>query len=360
MPHRTFLWFVLPSVATMVLFILVPLVNVGYQSFFSEPERIRNVVEVCTTNFLTQERTCEESITYTDVEGPSVFQGLKFICGRSVLACEELADGREMRTLFCSWWSESCYQNALNPDIGEPERLMNLNFYAALSFTLFYTFITLPFIIIFGLAIASLVNSLSRRVRGPIIFASLLPFIVTPLVGSLVLFWMTGNNGGLLYSLVNWFAFWTDADISLRASSTATWTTLAVYGIWHVTPFAFLVFYAGLQTVSQDQLEAAMVDGATRWERFRHVVVPHLMPLITFVLLIHIMDAFRVLEPIVSFQAQSKAQSLSTLIYEHLVIQQEKRYGTAAATSLLTIVMVFILLLPVLIQTWRDFRGAAR
>lgn len=333
MPHRTFLWFVLPSVATMVLFILVPLMNVGYQSFFSPPPPIENIVEVCTNNFFTGEKTCEQSITYEEASGPDVFRGLDFICGYSVLACEEVANGANV---------------------------MNLPFYKALTFTLFYTFITTPFIIIFGLGIASLVNALGRAIRGPVIFASLLPFIVTPLVGSLVLFWMTGNNGGLLYSLVNGLMFWTDVDISLRASTTATWTMLATYGVWHVTPFAFIVFYAGLQTVNQDQIEAAMVDGASKWERFRHVIVPHLMPLITFVLLIHIMDAFRVLEPVVSFQAQAKAQSLSTLIYEHLVIQQEKRYGTAAATSLLTIFMVFILLLPVLIRTWRDFKGAAR
>lgn len=333
MPHRTFLWFVLPSVATMVLFILLPLVNVAYQSFFSEPTPIQRVVEVCSTNFFTGEKTCTESLTYEEVEGPNIFRGLDFICGYSVLACKELSEGAN---------------------------LMNLPFYRALAFTLFYTFITTPFIIVLGLMIASLVNNLTRSVRGPIIFASLLPFIVTPLVGSLVLFWMTGNNGGLLYSLVNGLMFWTDVDISLRASATAVWAMLATYGVWHVAPFAFIVFYAGLQTVSQDQIEAAMVDGASAWERFRHVVVPHLMPLITFVLLIHIMDAFRVLEPIVSFQAQSKAQSLSTLIYEHLVIQQEKRYGTAAATSLLTILMVFILLLPVLVRTWRDFRGDGR
>lgn len=333
MPHRTFLWFVLPSVLAMVLFILVPLLNVGYQSFFSPPPPIERVVEVCQTNFLTGAESCTESIKFEDAEGPNVFRGLDFICGYSVLACAEVAAG---------------------------ENIWNLPFYKALSFTLFYTFITTPFIIVFGLMVASLVNNLGRAFRGPVIFASLLPFIVTPLVGSLVLFWMTGNNGGLLYSLVNGLMFWTDVDVSLRASTTATWTMLAVYGVWHVTPFAFIVFYAGLQTVNQDQIEAAMVDGASRWERFRHVIVPHLMPLITFVLLIHIMDAFRVLEPVVSFQAQAKAQSLSTLIYEHLVIQQEKRYGTAAATSLLTIFMVFILLLPVLIRTWRDFRGAAR
>ena len=51
--------------------------------------------------------------------------------------------------------------------------------------------------------------------------------------------------------------------------------------------FAFVVFYAGLQTVSRDQLEAAMIDGAPRIDRFRYVIMPHLMPLVTFVLLIH-------------------------------------------------------------------------
>ena len=79
MPHRTFLWFVLPSVATMVLFILVPLLNVGYQSFFSPPPPIENVVEVCTNNFFTGETTCQQSITYEDASGPNVFRGFDFI-----------------------------------------------------------------------------------------------------------------------------------------------------------------------------------------------------------------------------------------------------------------------------------------
>ena len=328
MPHKAFIWFVLPSVASMALFILVPLINVGYQSFFSPPPPIETTSEVCTTNFFTNERTCETTISFEESGESDVFRGLDFICGYSVLACKEIAEGQDI-------W--------------------NLPFYKALAFTLFYTFITTPFIIVLGLLVATLVNSLARVVRGPIIFASLLPFIVTPLVGSLVLFWMTNNTGGLLYSLVNWAAFWTD-DFSLRASVVATWTMIVTYGVWHVTPFAFIIFYAGLQTVNQNQIEAAMVDGASRWERFRHIIVPHLLPLISFVLLIHIMDAFRILEPIVSFQAFAKAQSLSTLIYEHLVLQQDKRYGSAAATSLLTILMVFVLLLPVLIRTWRDFR----
>ncbi len=96
---------------------------------------------------------------------------------------------------------------------------------------------------------------------------------------------------------------------------------LIVYGIWHAAPpFAFVVFYAGLQTLpGGDQLEAAQIDGgATRWQQVKYVVVPHLMPLVTFVALIQLMDNFKVFEPIIGFNAAAHAQSLSSFIYNDL------------------------------------------
>ena len=101
-----------------------------------------------------------------------------------------------------------------------------------------------------------------------------------------------------------------DPDLSLKASTGLTWTMLIVYGIWHTLPFSFIVFYAGLQTVPVDTLEAAEIDGATKWQRTVYVVVPHLVPLITFVTLMLLMDNFRVFEPIVSFSAEAHARSL--------------------------------------------------
>ncbi len=61
-----------------------------------------------------------------------------------------------------------------------------------------------------------------------------------------------------------------------------------------------------------------MVDGASRWERMRFVVIPYLMPLVTFVALMQLMDNFRVFEPIVGFSAAANATSLSYLIYNDL------------------------------------------
>jgi ABC-type sugar transport system permease subunit len=236
--------------------------------------------------------------------------------------------------------------------------MMNLPFYKALSFTLAYTAVVTPLVIALGFLIAVGVNAIPQLLKGPVIFFSLLPMIVTPLIGSLVLFWMIDSRGVIGAALQGVF---NDPQLSLKASPALTWVMLFVYGIWHGAPFAFIVFYAGLQTVPEDTLESAIVDGASRWERIRYVVIPYLTPLVTFVALILLMDNFRVFEPIVGFSAQASATSLSWLVYNDLRSGDSPLFGSAAATSLLTIVGIIILLTPVLVRTWRDFtRKSAR
>ena len=82
--------------------------------------------------------------------------------------------------------------------------------------------------------------------------------------------------------------------------------------------------------------------------------MPHLLPLTTFIALMQLMDNFRVFEPIVSFAASAHATSLSWAIYNDLG-GETRQLSSAAATSVLTVVCIIILLTPVLIRTWRDF-----
>ena len=342
MPHRTFFWFIVPSMAAMIALIALPLIGAGVQSMYREHEKPLKEVENCTVNFLTNERTCVTSVS-VDVEklaqqkGIGEFAGLALYGGYQLLAFEAI--GKAWRN-----------RESVGQFIG---RVFNLPFYNALVFTLGYTFLTTPFILILGLVVAFAINNLARQVRGVVIFSSLLPMIVTPLVGSLVLFWMIDAKG-ILGSAVQYLAG--DPHLSLKASTPYMWAVLLAYGIWHVTPFAMIVFYAGLQTVPPEQIEAAMIDGGSRWQRVRYVVLPHLMPLVVFVTLIHLMDAFRVFEPIIGFHAEAHVKSISFLIYEHMVVQDEPLYGTGSATSVLTVLMVLVLLIPVLMRTWRDFR----
>jgi multiple sugar transport system permease protein len=207
-----------------------------------------------------------------------------------------------------------------------------------------------------GFTIALAVNTLPGLIKGPTIFVSILPMIITPLVGSLILAWMFNPSGILGASLQSLTG---DPGLSLRASPVLTWIVLLVYGVWTNGPFSFVVFYAGLQTVPQDTVESAKIDGASRWEVIRYVIIPHLAPLATFVALVQLMDNFRVFEPIVGFSAEANATSLSWLVFNDLVGQDAQLFGSAAATSVITIVGVLILLTPVLRRTWADFNRKA-
>ena len=337
MPHRTFLTFILPSLLAMIIFIALPIVSVAIQSLFVEHEQVLVEVENCTPF------KCETALS-VDVEATALlneeaplgrFNGLGTYTNRNHLAFAEV--GEAWRT------TETLGEFAVT--------VFNLPFYKALTFTITYTAVVTPFVLLLGLLIALGVNSLPRLAKGPTIFASLLPMIVTPLVGSLILFWMVDADGIIGATLQILFD---NDDLSLKASAPLTWLMLIVYGIWSSAPFGFIVFYAGLQTVPGETLEAARIDGASRFQQVRYVVVPHLAPLVVFITLMQLMDNFRVFEPIVGFSASAKATSLSWIIFNDLR-GDTKLFGSAAATSMLTIVGVAILLTPVLIRTWRDF-----
>ena len=230
--------------------------------------------------------------------------------------------------------------------------LYDLPFYRALVFTLTYALTVTPLAMLLGFVIALAVNAVPKLLKGPVIFFSLLPMVVTPLIGSLVVYWMI-NADGILGAAIQHIT--NNPSLSLKASPAMTWTTLICYGIWTNAPFSFIVFYAGLQTVPSDTMESAMIDGASRLQRIRFVVMPTLLPLAVFVTLVQLMDNFRVLEPIIGFNAAANATSLSYSIFTALNNQSAQMFSSAAATSVLTITGIVILLTPVLVRTARDF-----
>jgi len=337
MNHKTFFWFFLPTALAMFLFIALPLTSIVSQSLHTPHDAVLVVVESCDPFGCKSETTIDHEATQQlKEEAPKgKWVGFEIYTDRNHLAFKEVGVLWENKTNFIDFVSS----------------LNNLPFYKAMGFTIVYVIVVTPLVILFGLIIALAVNSLHRHLKGLMVFFSLLPMIVTPLVGSLILFWMIDSRGIIGSGLQDLFA---DPDLSLKASTGLTWITLIVYGVWHSAPFAFIVFYAGLQTVPQETIEAAMIDGASRLQQIYHVVVPHLSPLVAFVALIQLMDNFRVFEPIVGFSASAHATSLSWIIWNDIG-QEIRLMSSAATTSVLTIIGVVILLMPVLVRTWREF-----
>ena len=314
----------------------MPVVSVFVQSLFIEHKQVFVAVETCDPFGCKIEQKIDTDANAKLVAEQPLgrFNGLGTYTNRNHLAFAEIS---------AAWQSQDGFQLSV---------LFDLPFYRALAFTITYTLVVTPLVIILGFLVAVAVNALPRFIKGPVIFASLLPMIVTPLIGALVLFWMIDAEGILGATLQRLFD---DPNLSLKASPSLTWIMLMVYGVWHSAPFAFIVFYAGLQTVPQDTLESARIDGANRWQCIRFVVLPYIVPLVVFVCLMQLMDNFRVFEPIVSFNAEASATSLSWIIFNDLRGEGDKLFGSAAATSMLTIIGVAILLTPVIIRTWRDF-----
>jgi multiple sugar transport system permease protein len=334
---------ILPSLAAMILFIALPIVSVFVQSLFIEHEQVLVVGENCGPFGCTETTSVDVEATdkLRDARPLGRFAGFSTYLGRNHLATSDVAE---------AWRTADGIGDFISS-------LMNLRFYKALIFTVVFTAIVTPLVVILGLGTAVLVNALPKFVRGPTIFVTLLPMIVTPLIGSLVLFWMIDARGILGATLADLAG---DPDLSLKASLPLTWFMLIFYGVWHSFPFAFVILYAGLQTMPEDVLEASIIDGANRWQRLCYVVVPHLMPLVVFISLVQLMDNFRVFEPVIGFQAQANATSLSYIIYDDLRGGEIQLFNSAAATSMLTILGVAVLVTPVVIRTWRDFKQRRR
>jgi len=321
----------------MFLFIAVPLAIVFKQSFYITQNVFEKIeVETCTPGFLKQ--ICEtkiESKPKLDENGNiievSVFVGFENY--KNLLQIDK-------------------FKNAVyNLSLNEIEKI---NFWKAFRFTISFCLITLPLVIFLGLLIALTVNNLTRSLKGPVIFISLLPFIITPIIGALAIRWLFVGEG-ILTALLEYLM---QKDIAMFANAWTLELLMIIYRVWHVAPFAFIVFYAGLQTVNKETLESAVIDGANRYERLRYIIIPHLMPLIIFVSLIHLMDSYRVFEEIVAFSSQAYVISLQWLTYDFLIPDEtgNRLINRASTSAMLTMVGVSIIITPLLKRTWEDYR----
>ena len=337
MKKRDFYFFVVPSLLMMFLFIAVPLAIVFKQSFYITQNVFEKVeVETCTPGFLKQ--ICEtkiESKPKLDENGNiievSVFVGFE----------------NYKNLLQINKFKKAVYNFSLN-------ELEQINFWKAFRFTITFCLITLPLVIFLGLLIALTVNNLTRSIKGPVIFISLLPFIITPIIGALAIRWLFVGEG-ILTALLEYLM---QKDIAMFANAWTLELLMIIYRVWHVAPFAFIVFYAGLQTVNKEILESAVIDGANRFERLRYIIIPHLMPLIIFVSLIHLMDSYRVFEEIVAFSSQAYVISLQWLTYDFLIPDEtgNRLINRASTSAMLTMVGVSIIITPLLKRTWEDYR----
>jgi trehalose transport system permease protein len=225
-------------------------------------------------------------------------------------------------------------------------------FRTAVVNTLIVALLSLVLEIGVGLTVALALN-VPFRGRGFVRTITLIPIGVPTIVSGAVMLLIFARSG-YLNSLLAGFASlvsllpgvdWNFRPIGLTvAGGWRTLLTVAVADMWKVLPVMVLIFLAGLQSIPGELYEAADVDGATRWQRFRRVVLPLLIPYITIAIILRAIDAFRIYELALVLSGRVEPV-LGTYIGTVYLPPTSDQYTAAAASIVLfAMIMVFIVL----------------
>ena len=227
--------------------------------------------------------------------------------------------------------------------------LSDPRFWQAFRFTLLFVVVAVPVQMFTGFVVALLLDQVSKRVRGLFLAAMLLPFVVVPVVGTLMFKQLFEPSG-----LISWFfreiigQRFIFTEFSVKAM-------IIMHAIWQVTPFALITFFAGLQTLSQDLTDASQIDGANRLQQIQYIIIPHLSSLFVMIALISIMDTYRVFDSVFVITEQNPIFKADTvMLYNFKVAMSVQRLGKANAMSVLTVIAVMLVLIPFLVRMYRE------
>mgnify|MGYP003333363839 CR=1 FL=1 len=160
----------------------------------------------------------------------------------------------------------------------------------ALFNTLVYTFIASVLKFGLGLWLAILLN---ERLPFKTFFRSviLLPYIVPTALSALAFWWLYDAQ----FSVISWVLVqlgWMDHYIDFLGDPWNARVSVLAANVWRGVPFVAITLLAGLQTISPSLYEAAAIDGASAWQRFRHVTLPLLTPMIAVVMTFSVLFTF--------------------------------------------------------------------
>ena len=129
------------------------------------------------------------------------------------------------------------------------------------------------------------------------------------------------------------------ADVVWLGEQGYAMAVMILADVWKTAPFMALLLLAGLQVISGEIYEAAKVDGATAWQRFRKITLPLLMPAILVALIFRTLDALRIFDlPYVLTRGANDTETLSLIAYDTLT--KDRLTGEGSALSVLTFIIV--------------------
>ena len=218
-------------------------------------------------------------------------------------------------------------------------------FWRALANTGFYMAVTVPAQIIFGLAAAVLLDA-RMPARGLFRTLYYLPVVTSWVVVSLLFRYLFITNGGLINWLIHDEFHLVGHNVNWLGAHWTAMLALSILGIWKGIGWSMVIFLAALQGVPRELHEAAAVDGANAWRRFRAVSIPAIWSAIAFVTVMLVIGGFNVFTSVYLMTGGGpldETQVLLTYMYRQAFTFLDFGYGSALAFTLTLIVFVLSL-----------------
>lgn len=230
-------------------------------------------------------------------------------------------------------------------------------FWGALRNTLLWTVLSViaPNLVGFGLAL-SLNQMLPGRSILRVIFY--LPVIIAPIAVATIWRWMYDPYFGLFNAML------TDAGLGNLIQDWLGDRKVAMYSIfiayvWQTVGFSMVLFLAGLQGVSQTLVEAARIDGAGRLAVFRYVTLPALVPAITIVFVLSLINSLKAFDIVYGMTGGGPAQSTQMLaMWAYTQAMQLGDFGKGSAISVILLVITILVIVPYLRWNFRREEAA--
>ncbi len=207
--------------------------------------------------------------------------------------------------------------------------------------TLIFVFTSTFFEILFGLAIALVINRHFKG-RGIVRAAILIPWAIPTVVSSQMWRFIFNDK----YGLLNYVLYGSDtiAYSAWLASPSTAFAAIIVADVWKTSSFAGLLILAGLQLIPDELYEAARIDGASSWQQFKKITLPLIKPSILIALLFRTMDAFRVFDLVFVMTQGGPADSTNVLqFYGYKKIFAEGMMGYGSTISILVFLITLVI-----------------
>jgi alpha-1,4-digalacturonate transport system permease protein len=177
---------------------------------------------------------------------------------------------------------------------------------------------------------------LNRKIKARGFFRSVFfyPVLLSPIVVALIWKWILQENG-LLNGIITSMGF-DKVPFMVDAGWARFW--VVIISAWATMGFYTLILLAGLQAIPAELYEAAEIDGANSWQSFRAITLPLLMPSMTVVLVLALIRAVQIFDVVFAFTGGGPGTAtlyLVQYIYDNGFASPTKRFGIAAAASLL-------------------------